>query len=538
MASRPLPKTAKHTLHFIVKFRAGVSPTTSDYPHVVLAQDNWDDYGYKTTFSATLRQSKKEKVELGNVKILQKGQTAGYTPMPRERFNRLALGYYSLGDSLDYYETLFRLGPTVYRPYLEGLRDVAYSENLRADCEDLEGYKVSLLRFSGAERTIADVTRLFERDAPTPKRRTTGFKVTFQTRLADDANVFEIPFDFRRHGTLPNRINVLVGHNGTGKTRLLSNLAIVTSGYGYARKEELLEERAGKFVGGTPPPFKRVVVISYSAFDTFVIPGRTEIEKARLRDEGEIFGYIYCGLRERADNASGGHHRRVESYRLKTPDELEQEFLAAMVRIQEAHRLPALMECLRPLLRDASFQRIGLTEFYAGGSDNDGIVTLFRSLSSGHKIVLKIIAELTSYLGKSETTLVLIDEPETHLHPPLLAALLKSLRTCLDRFDAYAVVATHSPVVLQETPARYVRVVRRTSEESRLAEASIETFGENIGVITQDVFSLDDGSTDWHDTLRELARKQALPQIEEMFGRRLGFGPRSYVASLRDDPDE
>ncbi len=72
----------------------------------------------------------------------------------------------------------------------------------------------------------------------------------------------------------------------------------------------------------------------------------------------------------------------------------------------------------------------------------------------------------------------------------------------------------------------------------RIQARAIETFGENIGVITQDVFNLDDGSTDWHDTLRLLARKRGLDEIEEMFDRRLGFAPRSYVISVHDEAED
>jgi predicted ATPase len=518
---------------FVVKFREGRSRTTTDeYPHVMLVQDNWDDYGYRTTFRATLHLTSDESVDLGNVKILHRAQTEGYTPMPRQAFQDLGSDYCSLGDNLGYYEELFKRGRQIYRPYLRGLGDVAYSDEVRAAFEDLEGYKVSLLRFSGSERTIADAAKLFARAKPVSKRRSAGFKVKFKTQVAHDANAFIIDFDFQRRGSLPNRINVLIGYNGTGKTMLLSNLATVASGYGYSRKEDLLEKRAGRFVG-TQPPFKTVVVVSYSAFDTFVIPGRTEVEKTRLRDEGGIFGYIYCGLRVRTED---NEEDEGESYRLRTPQEIETEFLTALARVREADRLDALLEILRPLLRDASFQRIGLTQLYA--DRNDGNAELFRSLSSGHKVVLKIVTELTAHVDENQPTLVLIDEPETHLHPPLLAALLKGVRACLERFDGYAVIATHSPVVLQETPSRYVHVLRRIGDQSKVVNASIETFGENIGVITQDVFNLDDGSTDWHDTLRSLARRRGLNEIEAMFERRLGFAPRSYVISVHDEAEE
>lgn len=521
-------------MEFVVKFRDGRSPQASSFPHVTLTQDNWDDYGYKTTYDATLHVSGDEQIDLGNVKILHERQTSGYGPLPQEPFEQLSPEFCSLGGDLDYYERIFKRGRSFYRAYLRGLRDVTFNDEVRARFEDLEGYKVSLLRFSGAERTIADATKLFQRDAPVQKRRGTGFTVRFKTQVAEEANSFTIDFDFRRKGPLPHRMNALIGYNGTGKTRLLSNLAIVASGFGYSTKEELLAKRAGRFVG-TPPPFKTVVVISYSAFDTFVIPGKTAQEKDKLQDEGAIFGYVYCGLREIAGEVDDGFERR-QTYRLRTPDEVEVEFLSALKRVRDAGRQDALLDILKPLLRDASFQRIGLTKLYHD-REKESLAELFRSLSSGHKVVLKIVTELTAYIGGSEPSLVLIDEPETHLHPPLLAALLKSVRACLDHFDGYAVVATHSPVVLQETPSRYVHVLKRIGDQTRATSASIETFGESIGVITQEVFNLDDGSTDWHDTLQAVAARRSLAEIEELFDRRLGFAARSYVVSVQDDEE-
>ena len=66
----------------------------------------------------------------------------------------------------------------------------------------------------------------------------------------------------------------------------------------------------------------------------------------------------------------------------------------------------------------------------------------------------------------------------------------------------------------------------------------IETFAENIGVITQEVFNLGDGSTDWHSTLRDLAENTGLEEIEDMFERPLGFAARSYVLSVRDELED
>jgi len=521
-------------MHFFVGSNHSTIPTGINYPYVKLVRDNWDDYGYKTTYYATLYLSQGETVDLGDVKIIREGQTSGPTPIPAKPFDRLGPAFCSLGSGLDYYKKLLELGLGVYRPYLRGLSDAVIDDEVRERFEDTDGFKVSLLRFRGAERIIADARGLFTQHPDPSREPGNGFLMEIETHVAADASDFRISFDFLHKDALPHRMNAVIGYNGTGKTHLLSNLAIVASGYGYENAKDALDRRAGCFIG-PPPPFEKVVVVSYSAFDTFAIPGGTELEKERLRREGDIFGYVYCGLREPEGGKDGSSPRA--SYRLRSPEELGKEFLKALKRVRAANRSDKLLTALHPLLLDASFRRIGLEQLYAD-PDDDSLIGSFRKLSSGHKIVLKIVTELTAHLDGSGPTLVLIDEPETHLHPPLLAALLKSIRHCLDLLDGYAIIATHSPVVLQETPSRYVNVLRLVGDSMYVAAPLIETFGESIGVITQEVFNLDDGSTDWHETLRELAEKRSLDDIESLFGQRLGFAARSYVVGVKDNEAE
>ena len=505
-------------------------PPRPKYPFVTLAQDNWDDYGYKTTFSAVLHLSAGTTTELGAVKIMRSDQESGSTKMPKSPFRRLAKSYASLGSELSYYEKLYTLGVEIYEPYLRGLRDVAFDDHTKARFEDLEGFRVSLLRFSGSERTVADAAKLLSPDTR-PRKDNRGFKVTFKTKLASDSKSLTISFDFKRKKNLPTRVNAVIGYNGTGKTKLLSNMAIVASGYGYKTKDDIIQRSAGRFIR-TPPRFKTVIVVSYSAFDTFEIPGGTKEENQRIKDEGGLFGYVYCGLRKKIEKKP----RKPPVYQLRTPKEIEEEFLGALDRVRRSERVDALLEILRPLLQDPSFLKIGLTQMFVKRTDSE-VLDTFRTLSSGHKAVLKIIVEITANIGGVEPSLVLMDEPETHLHPPLLAAFLKAFRACLDEFNGYAVIATHSPVVLQETPSRFVHVLRRAYDENQVARTSVETFAESIGVITQDVFHLEDGSTDWHSTLRRLARENSVDEIEEMFGRRLGFAARSYLVSSGEEPD-
>lgn len=73
-------------MRFVVKFRSDKSPTTNRYPHAVLVQDNWDDYGYKTTFQVTLHLSTDESYDLGSIKIIQLGVPVATPTCPSALF--------------------------------------------------------------------------------------------------------------------------------------------------------------------------------------------------------------------------------------------------------------------------------------------------------------------------------------------------------------------------------------------------------------------------------------------------------------------
>ncbi|WP_300537010.1 AAA family ATPase [Sphingosinicella sp.] len=515
---------------FVVIPRGKPKAAIGPYPCVVLVQDNWDDYGYRTTFSVLFYKTAGESISLGTVKILQSEQDGGYTELPRT-FEQLPTTYCSLGTSLEYYECLVKLGRPVYTTYLRALRDVAFDDEVLARFEDLEGFKVSLLRSSGGARTISDAAKLLKGGALSSTPSRAGFKVKFKTQLAPETSSVTIDFDFRRKGLLPHRVNAVIGYNGAGKTCLLSNLAMVASGFGFATRAAILSDRAGRFVGAQPP-FKAVVVISYSAFDSFALP-ESDLALSRIEDKGSIFGYSYCGLRDYA-----GGPADAENYRLKSQSQLSEAFAKALTRIAASDREDTLRECLRPFLDEPSFELIGLAPLLSTGG---AIVTFgerpqyFNDLSSGHKIALLIVAQLVAHTNGEHPSLVLIDEPETHLHPPLLAAPLKSIRIGIEALNGYAIIATHSPVVLQEIPANYVRIIRRASTKTFVAHPIVETFGESIGIITESVFNLEEGRTDWRSTLRELAETKSLKEIDEMFDGKLGFVARSYVASVRED---
>src|SRR5262249_5766504 len=123
-------------------------------------------------------------------------------------------------------------------------------------------------------------------------------RFSFKTNVGGES--FVIDFDFSGDSPLPGRINVIIGYNGAGKTRLLANLAMVTS-LASDKRSAARRRRFGRIIE-SDVRFGAVIAISYSAFDTFELPGRTGIERDRLEERGDVFGYVYCGLRAHAPN--------------------------------------------------------------------------------------------------------------------------------------------------------------------------------------------------------------------------------------------
>ena len=214
---------------------------------------------------------------------------------------------------------------------------------------------------------------------------------------------------------------------------------------------------------------------------------------------------------------------------LKDVQEITNEIDQAILRIDTPKRAASLSDALQPLKDEPSFVRAGYElEFLS----QDGLwQNEFDLLSTGHKISVNIIVQLVAAL--QQRSLVLIDEPESHLHPPLLAALMSGIGIALEAHKSYAVIATHSPVVLQEIAGCYAHVLRRQGSRNSIDEPNIETFGENIGLLTSHVFNLDNTRSDHVGILRELASKYSLEEIEALFEHGMSAQARALIMQMQ-----
>jgi predicted ATPase len=468
------------------------------------------------------------------VKILQAGQRGGPTEFLTQEFYALGDNYCSLGQSYSYYETLTDQGLEIARGVLTALRDIVLNGEILSQFGHEPGLQTSLLRFDSAGSALRAAPVLF---APNTIRQTPPSQVVFHTSVG--GSDFEFPLSFGDREDIPNRINAVIGYNGTGKTRLLGNLAMVASADQMERQELKFIQQYGRLSDETdsPPRYGAIITISYSAFDTFPLPRepRQVANRDRPSSTGESFGHVYIGLRQRTAEAEqiavaiGAGDRESEHISiLKSSSDLRDDFQRAVdngMGSPEDRRRALLLQVLTQLRREPSFQRLTLNDFVSNRLDD--LTEQFARSSTGHKIVLTILVRLIDHIQTN--SLVLIDEPESHLHPPLLATLLRCIGGILREYESYAVVATHSPVVLQEIPARYVRILRRFGERTVVQEPTLETLGDNIGTLTRSIFDLDNSAMDYHSALRALARRGAIEEIETYLGHPLGAQTLAFI---------
>ena len=157
---------------------------------------------------------------------------------------------------------------------------------------------------------------------------------------------------------------------------------------------------------------------------------------------------------------------------------------------------------------------------------------------------------LATIIGNIEDdSLILFDEPENHIHPPLLSFLLAAIRRVLHNYNSVVFISTHSPVIIQETFANNVYVIRRIGEGVTMTHPNIETYGANIGEITSEVFNLTSDNISYYKLFSYLYGKwtlrfnetpeSMLAEFESKLGHRISEQLSAFLVDLwcQDNPE-
>lgn len=485
-----------------------------------LCEDNWDDYYFKTTFSLIVFDDHGKQHDIGNVKIgvagLEKGWVSEHLDdSPFTHFNDNA---FSLGQDEEYYKNIRNLlSEQLGNQIFEKLNDIAFSRKSFDIAFDEPVFKTSLLRTVSTSVIHGQFSRIIKDEAPL-----TEFDFTYRKDQTDKSAEIDISFKVTPGSFPSSNIHVLIGRNGVGKTTLLNNI-VKTVIDDHVNKEEVGVMLCKQdFWQETELPkdyFSSISSVSFSAFDPFIPP-----KNRPDRSLGTC--YFYIGLKKNDDE---------ETNELKHIDLLRSDFVNSLaVCFGLESKKKRWLKAIRTLESDDNFAQMNLTrlgDLERISEVKKSAYNLVKLMSSGHTIVLLTITNLIETI--EEKTLVLIDEPESHLHPPLLSAFTRALSDLLVDRNAVAIIATHSPVVLQEVPRTCVWKLERTRNEGASYRPENETFGENVGVLTREVFGLEVTKSGFHNLLIESVNKgKNFDEIIELYKGQLGFEGQAILRAL------
>jgi predicted ATPase len=494
-----------------------------------LTPSNWDDYSYKTSFSLIVYDDQGNAKSLGSIKIGFVGQIEGWTEAQiPSQFDELPNNFYSLGQDADYYRNIIEnLSPEMAINVLTALGDVVHDHNRFQMAINERAFKNSLLRFVNLTTVEHQFRRILNHEAPL-----TDYNFFYEKAANKLYSGIKIEVTVEPDVKPSTNIHILIGRNGVGKTTILNNMV-----------DALLPERGeaeetGRFAslpqqtGATALDenyFAGVVSVSFSAFDPFDPfdpPNDQPKTNAGMR-------YYYIGLKKRIKDGQ----QDEDLLGLKDRADLCRDFT---VSLNTCFALSAKKErwinAVRKLESDFNFAEMDLCQLADIYIENQSKFSetadsLFRRMSSGHAIVLLTITKLVETV--EEKTLVLLDEPESHLHPPLLSAFTRALSDLLVNRNGVAIVATHSPVVLQEVPKSCVSIIRRTRLVTNVDRPELETFAENVGVLTREVFGLEVSKSGFHELLTiSVAKDKSYEEIEQEYKHQLGFEGKTMLRSM------
>ncbi|MFZ6708644.1 hypothetical protein [Undibacterium sp. TC9W] len=103
-------------LKFIVVENLPTLDETNIFPIIFLQKKDWDDFGYRTAYEATLAISPQKSVSLGDIKILIGNTPSEQSKLPDTFFSMHSHKFCSLGQSIEYYKNVAALDSDIRNP--------------------------------------------------------------------------------------------------------------------------------------------------------------------------------------------------------------------------------------------------------------------------------------------------------------------------------------------------------------------------------------------------------------------------------------
>lgn len=450
---------ANKTYHFHVCRKDLKAPSFTE-PTFVLYEDGWNDYGVWSQFLLRYVRGFDDYVDIGNVKIIVKNQvqgsieypqkTADFIPASFSKLSEIEGGGCSLGQDKNYYINLLKVLKTSEEVmnFLDAMSDCALYHDRYVEMSSHVCFQ-SLVRYDSAEQMLR-TARLYVYGEGKPDLY--GFSYKFHVPYNEEI-LLNMKFNFREDGIIHRRIYAIIGENGTGKTHLLNQLTT-----------ECVGDVTSAFDGDIPP-YSKLIRVSTSFYDDYSEP-----------KHNERCDFEYCGLRrhevENVSNLQDLLKQRIQKAisTIKT-EKRKEDGEDKLLRISEQFIAKDLIE------RMYNWYEI----------DAEEASKCIDMMSSGECNMFFMIADIIAHIRYN--SLILFDEPELHMHPNAVTIFMNILYSILEEYQSFAIIATHSPLIVREILGESVYVMERDEAHPSIRNIGIESFAANLTELYEEIFS-------------------------------------------------
>lgn len=447
-------------------------------PSFMLLSNTWDDFGVKTRYGLNYYDEEKKCHHIGYVKIIKYEYSDPDRLITREElsnsFTDIGDDYCSLGQEVSYYDNMKSLFPETYRDILLCLRDCAIFPDIEPLFRGTNQFR-SLIRTNDAERILREEKfRITGQDIKTRY----VFDYIFKPKYADET--IKIPLYFSQTGYRPNRIYAIIGENGVGKTQFISTLPMAI----YKKDKDCFYPHI--------PIFSKIIAISNCPYDSFEIPV-----------SNQEFGYVYCGISKKKHGVKT----------IITDQELKHGLFNALrfIRARGVKMISKIRKILSNLFTDEELAMLFTGDEKGLSIRLDRIDELCDRLSSGQNAMLYQFCNVVAHIRLD--SIILFDEPETHMHPNAITMIMAALHQLLEEFESYCIIVTHSPLVIREVMSDCVYVMTREQNHADINKIGIETFGADTSVIIDEVFGNKETKMPYKLKVQEMAQNMSYEDI-------------------------
>lgn len=564
-------KVAKDSEEYLESLQKVISLSFDDFVEQMCLEPNkWDDYGYQLVLNLTIWEQTFELRVNPNNDITKSYLKSGKGKYPNENFC-------SLGEGA-YYEFLKKyLSYENRQKWFTRSRDLAYNISvldtfakkylLESDLEEgtltfnpPNGKFHSFLYNSFLRTTtIKEIKEVFhpltvfgytnsrvyysEDETSTPSNknikqavddRVESINYYFKDDGEDGIDKGKLHFIKNRMSELPMNVFAIVGGNGSGKSYRINQII----------KEHMEGDNK----------FSQILHFSLSPFDNIINFTRGDkcVEVAdKERDYDDEIIYEKVGLvsvkhppilevLNKAATTEINQYLIEKSSKYLNDDNTLKKGFEAEISIKESFSY-YIQNLLFDLIasKNKLAQWKSAIEFFAFESwvedikiaylDRDIIkedLEKIDKLSSGQATILLYITKLVSSINQG--SLVIFDEPETFMHPPMVKAFIRAVSEIVDNKKAFCLIATHSPVIIQEIP--HCNVYRLDSNHG-LKNTNYKTYGQNLDTLYKNIYGVELQQTGYNSFFNE--KRDKLIRITRKEEQEIGESIDSL--SLKDD---